>query len=59
MRIRFLIDAEVPDTDLATLAERIADQPPATLVLHSGEDYEPEVTYSGRFMGAQQVMANV
>jgi hypothetical protein len=55
MRVRFLIDAEVDDRQLAPIAEMVAEQPPADLCIHSNIG---PVYYPTRFMGAQQVLAS-
>jgi hypothetical protein len=60
MRLRLLIDAEVPDEEIGDLAERIAEQPPTHVQIADTEN-EP-TTYmvlAGRLMGAQQVQAGV
>lgn len=56
MRIRMLLDAEVPDSELTPIAEMVADQPPAELCIHAGDG---PAYYAVRFMGAQQVDASV
>jgi hypothetical protein len=52
MHVRLLIDCEVPDEAIAGLAEQIADQPAAGVVLEDGDGALK--TYQGRFVGAEQ-----
>jgi hypothetical protein len=53
MRIRMLIEAEVPDDQIPVIAEHIAEQPVVDMTVRLTES--DRQWYAGRFVGAQQV----
>lgn len=53
MRVRLLIDIEVPEDGIAHLAKLIEDQPTVGIKITGDNDQ----TRTGRFMGAQPVQS--